>query len=146
MPTNSNNPQMDAAKHEQELIEFFGIKSGEFPQFDLILLGMGDDGHTASLFPQTEALNINNHLITVGYKNSEPRLTFTVPLINAAHCVMFIVAGSDKQTALEAVFLAEGDDLTYPSRLIKPQDELWWLLEENAAQKIKSLVSNYNQN
>jgi 6-phosphogluconolactonase len=136
MPTNSENPEVDASKHEQELVEFFNLKTGEFPTFDVILLGMGDDGHTASLFPHTEALKINNHLVTVGNKNNEPRLTFTVPLINAADCVIFIVAGSDKQIALEKIFSPEGDDLSYPSRLIKPQGELWWLLDQSASEKI----------
>lgn len=133
MPTNSENPEVDANKHEQELIQFFGLKSGEIPHFDLILLGMGDDGHTASLFPHTNALTIKDRLIAVGNKNGEPRLTFTVPLINAAHCVIFMVAGSNKQTALKQVFAQESDDHKYPSRLIQPEGELWWLLDQSAA-------------
>lgn len=140
MPTSSENPQIDADKHEEELYSFFKLNSGEFPHFDLILLGMGDDGHTASLFPHTEALGIKNRLIAVGNKNNEPRLTFTVPLINAAHCVMFIVAGSNKQPALAEIFAQESDNLHYPSRLIQPQGELWWLLDESAGEKIKSLI------
>ncbi len=93
MPTSSNDPALDAQTHDHELQQFFGVKSGEFPMFDIILLGMGDDGHTASLFPQTEALTVSDRLVTVGNKDGEPRLTFTYPLINHARCVMFLVAG-----------------------------------------------------
>jgi 6-phosphogluconolactonase len=133
MPTGSENPQVDAELHEQEIAGFFGLKLGDIPHFDLILLGMGDDGHTASLFPHTDALGIRDRLITVGNKNGESRLTFTVPLINAAHCVIFMVAGSNKKTALQQIFAPESDDFNYPSRLIKPQGELWWLLDRSAA-------------
>lgn len=132
MPTGSANPQVDAEQYQQELSRFFQLKSGEIPHFELILLGMGDDGHTASLFPHTDALNISDRLITVGNKNGESRLTFTVPLINAARCVIFIVSGSNKQTALKQVWAPEGDDFSYPSRLIRPQGELWWLLDQSA--------------
>ena len=108
--------------------EFFQVSPGEFPSLDLILLGMGDDGHTASLFPHTDALQVSDRLITVGNKDGQPRLTFTVPLINEARCVIFIVAGADKQEALDQIFAEKADDMNYPSRLIQPQGELQWLL------------------
>lgn len=132
MPTDANNPQVDADRHQHELKQFFQLKSREFPHFDLILLGMGDDGHTASLFPHTDVLNITNRLIAVGSKNGEPRLTFTVPLINAAHCVIFLVSGANKRKALQQIFTPESDALDYPSKLVQPQGELWWLLEQSA--------------
>lgn len=128
MSTDGGDPAADAAKHEAELQQFFNLSPGEFPSLDLILLGMGDDGHTASLFPHTEALKVSDRLVTVGSKDDQPRITFTVPLINQASCVVFIVAGASKQPALDQIFAEEGDDLSYPSRLIKPQGELWWLL------------------
>jgi 6-phosphogluconolactonase len=127
MPTNGNNPQGDADTHNQELLNFFGITSG-FPTFDIILLGMGDDGHTASLFPHTQALQVCDRLITVGNKGESLRLTFTVPLINQANCVIFLVSGSNKQEALEQVFSETGDSSQYPSKLIKPQGELIWFI------------------
>lgn len=130
MPTTGGDPIADAAKHEAELREFFQVGQEEFPSLDLILLGIGDDGHTASLFPHTDALKVSDRLVTVGSKGEQPRLTFTVPLINQARCVIFVVAGASKQTALDRIFAAEADDMTYPARLIQPFGELWWLLSE----------------
>ncbi|BAQ62108.1 6-phosphogluconolactonase [Geminocystis sp. NIES-3708] len=130
MPTTANNPQADADKHNQELLNFFEITSG-FPTFDLILLGMGDDGHTASLFPHTQALQVCDRLITVGNKEDSLRLTFTVPLINQANCVIFLVSGSNKQEALQQVFSETGDTNQYPSKLIKPQGELIWFISNS---------------
>jgi 6-phosphogluconolactonase len=138
MPTNEADPAVAASKHEEQLQKFFNVPEGEFPALDIILLGMGDDGHTASLFPHTEALQVRSRLITVGNKDGQPRLTFTVPLINHARCVLFVVAGANKRPALAQVFAPTGDELTYPARLIQPQGELWWLLDEAAGQNIKS--------
>lgn len=142
MPTAANNPQIDSQNHEQELRQYFKIAEGEFPIFDLILLGMGDDGHTASLFPYTEALAVQDSWVTVGNKDGQPRLTFTVPLINHARCVIFVVAGENKRPALKQVFATEADEQNYPSRLIQPQGELWWLLDSAAGVEIKEQISS----
>jgi 6-phosphogluconolactonase len=136
MPTDSSAPAVDAQKHEAHLQEFFQIPEGEFPALDIVLLGMGDDGHTASLFPHTEALQVRDRLVTVGNKDGQPRLTFTAPLINQARCVIFVVAGASKQPALAQVFAPQGDEMSYPSRLIEPVGELWWLLDEAAGGKM----------
>lgn len=138
MPTNSNDPTTDAAKHEAELREFFAVPALEVPKFDLILLGIGDDAHTASLFPHTPALSVRDRLVTVGSKDGQPRITFSVPLINQADCVMFLVAGAGKISALEQIFADTADSQTYPARLIQPSGELWWLLDASAGQKLKS--------
>ncbi|HEY9638753.1 MAG TPA: 6-phosphogluconolactonase [Coleofasciculaceae cyanobacterium] len=138
MPTDGVTPSADAEKHEDQLREFFGTAVGEFPGFDVILLGIGDDAHTASLFPHTEALQVQDRLVTVGNKDGQPRITFTAPLINQAHCVVFLVAGAGKRPALAQIFASEADPLTYPTRLIKPQGELWWLLDESAGQELKN--------
>lgn len=130
--TTAGNPQTDAERHESELHGFFQTKPGEFPTFDLILLGMGDDGHTASLFPHTEALTVRDRLVAVGNKDGQPRITFTVPLINQARCVMFVVAGENKRPALKEVFAQQSDERQYPSRLIQPQGESIWLLDSSA--------------
>jgi 6-phosphogluconolactonase len=134
MPTQEPEPALAAQKHEIQVREFFKIGAEVFPAFDIILLGMGDDGHTASLFPHTPALNVDDRLITVGSKDGQPRLTFTVPLINHARCVFFIVAGASKQPALTQVFADKGDAAAYPSRLIQPLGELHWLLDQSAGE------------
>jgi 6-phosphogluconolactonase len=136
MPTAAGNPTTDALQHQTEIQEFFQVSAGEVPNFDIVLLGMGDDGHTASLFPHTEALQVRDRLVTVGNKDGQPRLTFTVPLINSARYVVFIVTGANKQAALAQVFAKEADPMTYPTRLIQPQGELWWLLDQSAAKNL----------
>ncbi len=138
MPTSSNDPSLDAQTHDQELKQFFGVKEGELPTFDIILLGMGDDGHTASLFPKTEALTISDRLVTVGNKDGQPRLTFTYPLINQARCVMFLVAGENKRPALAEIFAPDADETLYPARAVQPQGELIWLLDEAAGAELKT--------
>ncbi|MEM6611959.1 MAG: 6-phosphogluconolactonase [Cyanobacteria bacterium P01_C01_bin.72] len=132
MQITGENPQQDAQRHETELKEFFGLSQG-FPSFDLILLGMGDDGHTASLFPHTEALKEREHWVTVGNKDGQPRLTFSIPLINQAKNVVFLVSGENKRAALQQIFALQGDATAYPSRQIQPRGELLWLLDQAAA-------------
>ncbi|HIK30788.1 MAG TPA: 6-phosphogluconolactonase [Oscillatoriales cyanobacterium M59_W2019_021] len=138
MPTGAGDPAIDAQTHDLELQAFFGLSDGEFPRFDVMLLGMGDDGHTASLFPHTEALQVCDRLVTVGNKDGQPRITLTIPVLNRSRCILFLVAGANKQTALREVFAPEGDSQSYPSRFIQPQDgELFWLLDEAAGGFIK---------
>ncbi len=132
IPTLDDNPVESAAKYEQHLQTFFNSSVGVFPGLDVVLLGMGDDAHTASLFPHTEALKVSDRLITVGNKDNNPRITFTYPFINAARTVIFLAAGANKRPALAQVFAPVADDFTYPSRLIQPQGELWWLLDAAA--------------
>lgn len=137
MPTDGANPAADAEKHEAHLRKFFKSAAREFPQFDIILLGIGDDAHTASLFPHTDALQVQDHLVTVGNKDGQPRITFTASLINHSRCVIFLVAGAGKRPALAQIFAPDANPLTYPARLIQPQGELWWLLDESAGQELE---------
>ena len=137
MTTDGDSPEADAAKHERELRAFFGVSEGEFPVFDLILLGIGDDAHTASLFPHTPVLQETQKAIAVGNKSGQPRITFTVPLINQADCVLFLVAGANKIDALDHIFTSDADNMAYPARLVQPQGELWWLLDETAGKFLK---------
>ncbi len=141
MPTGHTEPIVAAAEYEKHLQEFFHTQSGEFPALDVTLLGMGDDAHTASLFPHTEALNVCDHLITVGNKDGQPRLTFTLPLLDASRCVIFIVSGKSKRPALERVFAPEADNFTYPSRFVQPSGELLWLLDADAGGDISTTTS-----
>jgi 6-phosphogluconolactonase len=137
MPTEAGDPQIDAQSYENELARYFRVAAGEFPTFDVILLGLGDDAHTASLFPHTQALQVCDRLITVGNKDGQPRLTFTVPLINQGRCVIFLAAGASKQPALKKIFAENADPQTYPARFIRPQGELFWLLDESAGAALR---------
>lgn len=139
VPTATESPQVSADQYQQALAKSFGV-TDRLPQFDIILLGMGDDGHTASLFPHTAALNESERWVTVGQKGEQPRITFTAPLINQARHVMFLVAGANKQTALSQVFAADADSAVYPSRLIAPVGELRWLLDADASQGLPASV------
>lgn len=136
MPTEAADPAIAAQDYESHLRDVLQASGSAFPALDVILLGLGDDGHTASLFPHTEALQVQERLITVGNKDGQPRLTFTAPLINAGRCVVFVVAGTNKQAALKEIFAPAADAMTYPARLIQPQGELWWLFDAAAGQAI----------
>ncbi len=130
MPTEFPDPNEAATVYHQTLVDVFHRQPS--PQFDLTLLGMGPDGHTASLFPHTPALAVGDRWVTVGNKDGQPRLTLTVPAINQSRCVLFLVAGANKQNALTQVLTGSGDPDTYPARLIYPQDSLIWLLDHEA--------------
>ncbi len=140
MPTSAGDPATDAAKYAATIADFFKVDSNaptsDWPAIDFVLQGMGDDGHTASLFPNTEALNVRDRLITVGNHAGEPRLTFTVPLINQGRNVIFLVAGENKQTALSQVFSESADAHNYPSKLIDPKEGPLWLLDATAGQGV----------
>ncbi len=134
IPTHCDQPADAALAYEHTLKQAFGCDQ---PVFDIVLLGMGDDGHTLSLFPHTDAVNVSDRLVTVGTKDGAPRITLTASLVNQSRCVIFLVSGSNKQTALTQVFAAEADDNTFPSRKIQPQGELWWLLDAAAGEPIQ---------
>ncbi len=130
IPTDDDDPAIAAAKYAQEIQDFFGIAAGEIPQFDVLLLGMGDDGHTASLFPHTPALKVSERLVTVGDKDGQARITMTLPLINNAKEIIFMVEGAAKAKALKAVLAPKGDAGQYPSRLIT--GNTIWLCDRTA--------------
>jgi 6-phosphogluconolactonase len=131
-PTQVGSPEQCADQYARILGDFFDLGLGAHPKFDLVLLGMGDDGHTASLFPRDRALQATG-MTAVGAKGGEPRLTLTAATINAADCVAFLITGAAKQPALREVWAETADDQLYPARCIKPAGELWWWLDETAA-------------
>ncbi len=132
MNTDAPEPAQAAEAHEQMLKRVLPDAESTTPQFDIVLLGMGDDGHTASLFPGTDALGVSDRWVTVGYKGTDPRLTLTLPLLNKARTVMFLVAGASKQEALAQVFSETADGQNYPAKLIQPIGELCWLMDRDA--------------
>jgi 6-phosphogluconolactonase len=123
-----------ALQYEQTLKDFFQLSPGEFPRFDLILLGMGPDGHTASLFPGSPALNERQRLVVANpvEKFHTDRLTFTFPVLNAAATVMFLASGPDKAPMLHEVLENSSADL--PSQKVQPTNgRLLWLVDSAAA-------------
>jgi 6-phosphogluconolactonase len=140
----AENPDADAAAaaYEETLRKFFALSPGEFPRFDLILLGMGPDGHTASLFPGTAALGEKSRLVVANWveKFKTSRITFTLPVLNAARCVAFLVSGTDKAEALRAVLESDVPSEQYPSKLVSPSDgKLIWLVDRAAASGLSKL-------
>jgi 6-phosphogluconolactonase len=136
VPTHFPEPTDSAQQYEAKLQSVFGTSEGNLPAFDLILLGIGDDGHTASLFPHTPALGVRDRLITVGEKSGQPRITFTYPLINNAHNVLFLLAGASKQPALKQIFSPVADANQYPAHAIRPQGNLIWMMDQSAGEGI----------
>ena len=136
----AENPDAAAAAsdYENQLRRFFKINSGEFPRFDLILLGMGPDGHTASLFPDSAALDEQSRLVVANWvaKFNTHRITFTFPVLNRAAEVMFLASGADKAEMLHQVL--EGKNIPpLPSQRVQPSDgKLLWMLDEAAAAKL----------
>jgi 6-phosphogluconolactonase len=125
-----------AKKYERELQSFFNPATGQLPRLDCVLLGIGSDGHTASLFPGTDALKEKRRLVAANYveKLQAHRITMTVPLLNNAAQVIFLVGGRKKAEVLKEIL--EGDyrpDLL-PAQLIRPvHGKLLWLVDQAAA-------------
>jgi 6-phosphogluconolactonase len=140
VPTERGDPAMVAELYEADIRREMNVLPGQLPRFDLILLGMGPDGHCASLFPHTAALHVRDRLVTANYvpKLDANRITMTAPVINNAAAVFFLVAGADKADALAAVLEGPHDPETYPSQLIAPeQGALHWLVDRAAAAKLR---------
>lgn len=140
----------DAAQAAEEyaatLRQFFLARPGanktgtaplsSLPRFDLVFLGMGPDGHTASLFPHTEALQAGERIVVANYveKFKANRITLTAATINNARNVTFLVAGADKAEALSHVLEGPYQPELYPSQLIRPANgTLLWMVDEPAA-------------
>lgn len=129
------SPPEAATEYESQIKEFFGLDDGQFPQFDLVLLGMGPDGHCASLFPRTNALTEKRRIVIENRVDTvhAMRITFSFPAINHAKNVMFLVQGKEKSHVLGEVLL--GDMMSYPVQHIDPIDgKLVWILDRTAAE------------
>jgi 6-phosphogluconolactonase len=136
------NPDAAAAAYEYEVTvrQFFGLADGQFPRFDLVLLGMGPDGHTASLFPGTKALLDQTRVVVANWvgKFNTYRITMTASAINAAARVLFLISGEDKAPALKAVLEGPREPSQLPAQLIQPADgSLVWLCDRTAAQLLQ---------
>jgi 6-phosphogluconolactonase len=133
---------LDAAArdYEAEIARTFAAQpSGEPPAFDLILLGLGADGHTASLFPYTQALRETRRWVTPNYVSTlqTHRLTLTPPILNQAATILFLVSGDDKASVLQAVLQGPADPERLPAQLIQPvAGRLVWLVDQAAASRL----------
>jgi 6-phosphogluconolactonase len=132
-------PEVAAARCESVIRNTFKLEGAEPPTFDLILLGMGDDGHTASLFPHTDALNEMSHIVVPNHVSQKDawRITLTWPVINQGREVAFLIEGEAKAQVLHEVFLGPYQPDTYPSQIIRPASgRLTLLLDRAAAAKL----------
>ena len=121
-----------AQEYEQALRASFKIAEAQFPRFDLVLLGMGNEGHTASLFPGTKALHETKRLVVRNWvgKLYTNRITLTAPAINNAARVIFMITGADKALALKGVLEGPYEPEQLPSQMIQPPNgKLFWLVD-----------------
>ncbi|HEU5342692.1 6-phosphogluconolactonase [Edaphobacter sp.] len=142
------DPAVAAARYESTIRNTFRLEGAETPTFDLILLGMGDDGHTASLFPDTEALNDLTDIVTANFVPQKDtwRITLTWPVINQGREVAFLIEGAAKAQVLHDVLLGPYQPDTYPSQVIRPASgRLAFLLDSAAASKLPAPADNGNQ-
>ena len=121
-----------AQEYEQDLRASFKIAEGQFPRFDLVLLGMGNEGHTASLFPGTKALHETKRLVASNWvgKLYTNRITLTAPAINNAARILFMITGADKALALKGVLEGPYEPDQLPAQMIQPPNgQLLWLVD-----------------
>jgi 6-phosphogluconolactonase len=129
-------PEQARQEYEKHLKQSFRLPPGEVPRFDLILLGLGEDGHTASLFPGSAALNENQRLVATIYveKLKAQRLTLTLPVINAAAQIIFLVAGQSKSAIVKKLFGADSVGYELPAAKVRPANGIVaWLITQDAA-------------
>jgi len=124
-----------ALEYEQALREYFKLKDGEYPRFDLLLAGMGNEGHTLSLFPGTKALHADGRIVVRNWigKLYTERITLTAPAASNSAEIIFMVTGADKAPALKAVLEGPFEPEQLPAQLLQPQNgKLLWLVDAAA--------------
>jgi 6-phosphogluconolactonase len=137
IPSELADAKEAAKKYEQTLEKFFRPDQNSFPRFDFILLGMGPDGHTASLFPGTAALEEKDRFVAANWveKLNTFRITLTYPVLNSAAAVMFLVSGDEKAEMVRRALKEPAANL--PCQRVRPEPgELLWYLDKGAAVKL----------
>jgi 6-phosphogluconolactonase len=145
LPGEEADPQVGAARYADELRRFFDLTAGTWPRFDLVLLGMGGDGHTASLFPGTAAIGNRTDLVVAHYveKLQTHRLTLTPPVLNNAANIFFLVSGPDKAKTLQEVLEGEFRPSQLPAQSVRPTDgKLLWFVDRAAASHLSLKDAN----
>ena len=140
VPTEIGHAQKVAAEYERVLRTFFALTQGQQPRFDLVLLGMGEDGHTASLFPGTAALE-DTGIVAANYiqKLATHRITLTFPAFNQAAHIVFLVSGTSKASVLKEVLEGQYQPTRLPSQSIQPvEGKLLFLVDRAAASELTS--------
>ena len=130
VPVEIMNPAMIARRYEEELHAFFeGVK--EWPLLDLVLFGVGEDGHTASLFPGSMLLESRSWVVPVlnpPVEPRNPRITMTLEIINRARCAAFVVVGTSKKAVVERILTGEVSAEPLPAAMVKPLSSLAWFI------------------
>lgn len=132
-------PEWAAAAYEQTLVELFELQGNALPRFDLVLLGLGSEGHTASLFPGTHALAEQKRLAVANWvgKLGTERITLIAPVFNNAACIIFLVSGAEKAVALNSVLKGRYEPQQLPAQLVRPHaGELKWIIDAAAAEEL----------
>jgi 6-phosphogluconolactonase len=142
IPTENQNCEKNAHLYEKSLRETFNIGQGQIPEFDLIILGMGTDGHTASLFPKNDILKKNNKVKLAApvkfHKNGLARITLTPPVLSAAKRITVLVCGEDKAHTLKKVFSHKPDKFRYPIHFLwEIPHKTTFILDKPAADDIE---------
>ena len=128
-----------AREYEQEIQSYFKLKAGELPRFDLMFVGMGNEGHTLSLFPGTKALHADGRMVVRNWvgKFYTDRITLTAPAACNAARIIFMVTGADKAPALKAVLEGPFEPEQLPSQLLQPKNgKLLWLVDAGAGRML----------
>lgn len=134
-----------AAAYEQDLKQSFQLADRQFPQFDLVLLGMGANGHTASLFPGTAAVHESARLVVALWVEEVmgDRITLTPPVINNAREVIFFVTGAEKATTLKAVLDGQYQPDLLPAQVIRPTGgQVTWMVDQAAASSLSTVLES----
>ncbi len=133
VPAEDPDAQRAAAEYEATLRAFFALAAGEWPRFDLIQLGLGKDGHTASLFPGGDAVHERERLVVAPWVEAQQtfRITLTPPVLNHARRAMFLVSGDEKAEALHAVLEGPREPERYPAQIV--EGDRLWMVDRSAA-------------
>jgi 6-phosphogluconolactonase len=137
IPMGKGSLEASAREYETDLMRFFKVSRGQCPTFGLILLGIGEDGHTASLFPGSKALSERNHLTAAVVLDEmrHDRITLTLPVINHAEHVIFFVRGKNKAPVLKKIMA--GDDPLLPASMVQPRSgNLLFVIDREASSEL----------